>query len=77
MIDKTQPMTSTQYSGLTSRLLLYVILCSTLLAVICLWLHHRHVRELYLDGMTQQLAFIEEGLVPALAAEARSEEHTS
>lgn len=70
MIEKTQPISSTQYSGLTSRLLLYVILCSTLLAVISFLLHHHHVRELYLDGMAQQLALIEEGLVPALAAEA-------
>jgi PAS domain S-box-containing protein len=73
MNESEQSSSSSRFSGLSGRVLLYVVLCSTLLTGISLGIHYHHVRSLYMATVDHTIQLIQVGMLPALANEAQDE----
>ena len=69
MNEKTPSISSMKYSGLTVRVLVSVVLCSTVLAGGFSWLHYQHVSKLFYTALNQQVQVIRDGFTPALVSE--------
>ena len=56
--------------GLSRRILWYIILTSSILAMVTISIHYYHVKSLFIDTLQEHLQVIEDGLLPALVTEA-------
>lgn len=70
MYKQKPSSTQDNETGLSRRILMYVVICSTLLALVTISIHYQHVKNQFFQAMEEQLQVIENGLLPALATEA-------